>query len=62
MKLVSKKLDIITITAIVLMAISISLLDFNDLSWEKNAKSYIGIILFLLLIVVKYIMLSKSKK
>ena len=61
MKLFSKKLDIITLIAIVIMAISISILDFDNLSWNNNIKSYIGILIFAILIVFRYLINRNSK-
>jgi len=55
MKLLSKKMDIITVLAIVVMAISISILDYSNLSWNNNSKSYIGILIFAILIVFRYL-------
>ena len=56
-----KKLDIITLLAIVLMAVSISMFDFDDFSWNNNSTSYIGILLFALLIVINFLMKRNSK-
>jgi hypothetical protein len=53
MNLFGKKMDPITLVAVVIMAISITLLDFEDLSFRHNAKSYLGIGAFILLLVVK---------
>jgi len=61
MKLFSKKLDIITLIAIVIMAISISILDFNNLNWNNNIKSYIGILIFAILIAFRYLINRNSK-
>ena len=61
MKLFSKKLDIITLIAIVIMAISISILDFDNLNWNNNIKSYVGILIFALLIAFRYLINRNSK-
>ncbi len=61
MKLFSKKLDLITTIAIAFMAISISILDFDNLTWNNNIKSYMGIIIFVILISVRYL-IKKSFK
>ena len=55
----SKKLDLISVTAIVLMAMSISLFDFEDWSWEINSKYYIGFVLAIILIIYRY---SRNKR
>jgi hypothetical protein len=59
MKLFSNKLDLITLIAIVIMAISVSMLDFDNLSWSNNIKSYIGLIVFIILIAFRYFKLKK---
>ncbi len=61
MKLFSKKLDIITLIAIVIMAISISIFDFDNLSWNNNIKSYVGILIFAILIAFRYLINRNSK-
>ena len=61
MKSIMKNLDLITLLAIVLMAISVSIFDFDNFSWNNNSTSYLGIILFVVLIVIKYLMLRNSK-
>ena len=61
MKSIMKNLDIITLLAIVLMAISIAIFDFDNYSWNNNSTSYLGIILFVALIAIKYLMLRNSK-
>jgi amino acid permease len=55
---ISNKIDTITVITIVLMAISIGLLDYNNLSWNANIKSYIGLIISL----VSYIINRNSNK
>ena len=62
MDLFSKKLDVITVMAVVLIAISISVLDFNNLSWSNNLKSYAGIIISIILIIYKFIIIKNLNK
>ena len=59
MKFFSGKLDLLTLFAVVLMAISISYLDFTDLSWSRNSASYLGLLLFLAVVIVR--LLSKRQ-
>ena len=53
MEYFKKKLDTLTISALVVLAISVSLLDFGDLSWSTNIKGYVGLIVFAVLILMK---------
>ena len=62
MNLLSKQMDIITVIAIVLMAISISVLDFNNLQWSNNEKSYIGLLIVIIIIFSKCLINILSKK
>jgi len=62
MKLFKKRLDILTLSAIVIMAISVTLLDFGDLSWSHNIKSYIGLIVFIILILMKVYLKFNTKR
>lgn len=41
-----KKLEPLKVIGIVLMAISISLLNLEAISWNTNIKSYLGLIAF----------------
>jgi len=56
-----KKQSFINLLFIVFMAISISIFDFNNLSWEHNTRSYIGFILAVILLFFKYAAQKKSK-
>lgn len=56
-----KNIPLLSILAITIMAISISLLDFNDLSWAQNSKSYIGLVIFIVLLIVT-IQLKRKKQ
>lgn len=49
-----KKIPIFTLMIIVLIIISISLLNFDDLSWDTNAKYYLGLIVAGLMLIVKF--------
>jgi len=55
MKAYINKLDVITVTAVVIFAISLSIMDFEDLSWYRNSKSYFGIAIFFALIILRII-------
>ena len=50
------------IVPIVLMAISVSIMDFDNLSWDANAKSYTGLILVVLILLILMPFWLKSKK
>ena len=54
MKQLFPKLSILTTIIIVLAAISITMLDFNNLNWTNNIKSYVGLIIVLILIIIKF--------
>lgn len=60
MKLFSQKLNLISLLAMAIMAISIALLDVDDLSWVHNIKSYVGLIVFVLLLIIRYYVVRKS--
>jgi hypothetical protein len=55
MKSIFSKLSILTIIIIVLVAISISQLDFNDLSWDNNRTNYVSLIIAAVLLSFKYV-------
>ena len=55
MKSMFSKLSILTIIIIVLTALSISQLDFNDLSWDNNSTNYFSLIIASVLLSLKYI-------
>ena len=59
MKIFSNKPDLLTLIAIVIMAVSVSMLDFDNLSWSNNIKSYTGLIIFIVLIALRYLNLKK---
>jgi len=56
-----KKLNFIRIIAITVFAMSISVFDFDNLSWLNNSKAYTGILLSIVLIVFSY-RINKLKK
>ena len=60
MKLFSQKLNLISLLAMAIMAISIALLDVDDLSWVHNIKSYVGLIVIVLLLIIRYYVVRKS--
>ena len=55
MKPLFSKLSFLTIIIIVLAAISISQLDFSDLSWDNNKINYISLVIAGVLLSFKYI-------
>ena len=55
MKPLFSKLSFLTIIIIVLAAISISQLDFSDLSWDNNKTNYISLVIAGVLLSFKYI-------
>ncbi len=50
-----KKIPFVTLMIIVVFAISITMLDFNDLSWSNNVKSYMGLIFSFIFLLIKII-------
>ncbi|MFU8845005.1 MAG: hypothetical protein ACNA7V_14465 [Bacteroidales bacterium] len=50
-----KKIPLFTWMMVVLAAISISLLNIEDLSWAANTRSYMGLIIAFVLLVVKIV-------
>ena len=60
MSFLNKKLDVITVLAIVIMAISITIFNLEDFSWEANSKSYLGLIVFVVLLVFRKIYPDKK--
>ena len=50
-----KRTPLYTLLIVVLAAISISLLNTEDLSWQANAKSYVGLIIAFVLLVMKIV-------
>jgi len=55
MKPLFSKLSFLTIIIIVLAAISISQLDFSDLSWDNNKTNYVSLVIAGVLLSFKYI-------
>ena len=55
MKSMFSKLSILTIIIIVLIALSISQLDFNDLSWDNNSTNYFSLVIASVLLSLKFI-------
>ena len=56
------KLKKMTMIAVALLAISISMMNFEDLSWNENMKAYIGIIISLSVIGAKVYIQTINKK
>lgn len=50
-----KKLDLVTLIAVFVFAAALSLMNFKDLSWETNYKSYLGFVVFLVFLIFKAI-------
>jgi len=59
MKRTYYKGNVITIVTVVLIAISFTLIDFSDLSWDRNYRSYVG--LFFGLILAGYLLVNSKK-
>ena len=57
-----QKLSYISIITIVILAISISIFDTDNLNWAYNSKSYVGFVLSIILIVIKYLSSRSFKK
>ncbi len=55
MKKLLKKMDILTVIAVCVAAIAISMMNFHDLSWSKNYKSYMGVIFVVILLLLRYV-------
>ena len=49
------KIPVFTVLIIVLVAISLSMLNVEDPSWNANIKSYGGLIISAILLVLKYV-------
>lgn len=50
-----KKIPLVTLIIILVLTMSITLLDFNDLSWDNNIKSYMGFIFSFIFLLIKII-------
>lgn len=50
-----KKIPIVTLVIMVVLTISITIMDFNDLSWSNNVKSYMGFIFSFIFLLIKII-------
>ena len=61
MKTPFKKLDFTSLVALVIFAISLSIMNFEDLSWEVNKNSYLGFIAFFVLLMKKIFMPGENK-
>jgi hypothetical protein len=48
-----KKIPFVTLIIIVILTISITMLDFDDLSWSNNVKSYMGLIFSFIFLIIK---------
>ena len=48
-----KRVDLITLIAVVIFAMSITIMDFQNPGWSQNSAAYVGIIIFLVLIAIK---------
>ena len=56
-----KRIRPLTTMALTFLAISIAYLSFDDLSWENNIKSYIGLMAFAVLLIGD-IAIQRTKK
>jgi hypothetical protein len=50
-----KKTPLYTLLIVILAAISISLLNTENLSWQTNTRSYMGLIIASVLLVIKIV-------
>ncbi len=50
-----KRVPVFTLMIIFLIATSLSLLNFKDLSWETNTNSYYGFMVSGLMLIIKFI-------
>jgi uncharacterized membrane protein len=62
MKLFNKKLDVLSLIAIVILALSINLIDFENLSRNNNIKGYIGLIVVFILALMKLYLVMNTKR
>lgn len=51
-----------TMIAVALAAVSISMINFEDLSWNENIKSYIGIIIVLTIFGARFYIKTISER
>ena len=56
------KLNKMTMIAVALAAVSISMINFEDLSWNTNIKSYIGIIIVLTIFGARFYIKTISER
>ena len=57
-----KRIDLATLLLVTIFAISLSLMNFKDFSWETNNKSYIGFLGFLVLLILRVVNAGEKKK
>ncbi|MCF8405202.1 MAG: hypothetical protein K9H58_14755 [Bacteroidales bacterium] len=50
-----KRMPVFTLMIVVVVAISLTMLNFDDFSWSANTKAYGGLLLSVLLIAIKFI-------
>jgi len=50
-----KRVPLFTLMIVFLIATSIALLDFKDLSWDTNTNSYYGFIVSGLMLIIKFV-------
>ena len=48
-----ERLDLATLLIVAIFAVSLSLMNFRDLSWGTNGKSYIGFLVFFVLLLLR---------
>lgn len=54
------KKGLITFIAVVISAFSITMLDFENLEWNNNVKSYVGLIVMLVLVLSSLFMKAEE--
>ncbi|HJN05598.1 MAG TPA: hypothetical protein QF480_03180 [Bacteroidales bacterium] len=55
-----KKHNVLTLLALVIMAISIAMFNTDDYSWTSNTKSYIGLIIAGIVLIFTYTLRRKK--
>jgi amino acid permease len=54
-----KKINLFLLIALLILTMSVSLMDFENMSWAANVKSYLGFILSVVMIIIYYLYLRK---
>lgn len=54
-ELFKKRIDLVSLLAILMFTMSLTTMDFNNFDWSTNSNSYVGFLIFIVLIVFKKI-------